>query len=200
MTTAGEYLVSQQQPFAAFEEWDGKVPRVASLLVKTPEQCPVCGAANHLCTGREAEVPPKKKSGRQLKPARVPTPDHLRDVDETPEEEVEVNEDLEATEASADEEAEVEAEENEEAADEAEEEAAEEAPKYPGAPADGIVNEHGKPLKVEGVMVGNDVLLTKPVYRAVLPKNSQRWVFHLMYPAGAKVLRTLVGEVVSPEN
>lgn len=67
---------------------------------------------------------------------------------------------------------------------------------YPGQPKDGIVLGPDDPLRVEGKVIGNEVHLTKPVYRANQPSNSHRWMFYQLYGRGAVVPKSMVETVV----
>ena len=55
---------------------------------------------------------------------------------------------------------------------------------------EGIVLEVGEPIRIEGDESDTDVLVTKDVYRRVVPPNARRPSFVLLYAKGTRVAKT----------
>lgn len=134
----------------------------------------------------------KAKTAKRVvrRPAKVEVPEHLRiedDEEETPVPEPEVDEpDVNDNEDQVD------GDENDEGAAPVQTEqsqTSERTPEvyYQGAPKNGIVLGPNDPIRVRGVRVGNEVVLTVPVYRAVKPANTSRWSFVVVYHVGSRV-------------
>lgn len=58
---------------------------------------------------------------------------------------------------------------------------------FNGMPRDGIVLGPGKPVHVKGVRIGDELHLTVPTYRAVMPPHSFRYTFTIVYDRGSTV-------------
>lgn len=59
----------------------------------------------------------------------------------------------------------------------------------------GIIIGPNDPVKIEGDDLGHEVLITQDVYRMVFPGSSKRPSYILLYPRGAKVLKSTLARL-----
>jgi hypothetical protein len=59
----------------------------------------------------------------------------------------------------------------------------------------GLILEANEPVRVEGEVVGHEVVVSRPVYRRVFPPSAKRPSYLLVYPSGARVPKSILQQL-----